>query len=205
MSKSKKNKNNWTELNKIRSNFLKSETEIYPYYSGLNLAWEILANTIYSGEQFGQDEPIVKRFENERLADSPFDAFRYYMDIGIYPPPELLIWLNDRFTEYFMGFGEVSLEEVVFGKPKPSVGNAAARASRSNFYKRFSYKINLEKLSAKHQDRKPLSMDKLAEEMFLEIEKEAQELDDGSVNSFVSPDIDNFLRGYRRWRNKSDK
>ena len=206
MAKSIHNKNTWEEVRKIRAEFTKDNVNDYPYYSGLNEVWDVLCHTIYAGQPYGKTEPIVDRASDEKLAKSPLEAFRYYMDVGIYPPPELLVWLSDAFNHYFMsnGDGEVPLDEVFFGKPKPKVGNGAKQEQKDSYFSSFAMQVSMENMSAKHQNRKPISLEKLATLHFKNKGILIGLIESEDINENEIPDIDNFLRGYRRWKT-SDK
>jgi len=50
-----------------------------------------------------------------RLSDSPLAALFFLTEMGLYPPPELLLGLRECWTTYLNGAGEISLEEAFLG------------------------------------------------------------------------------------------
>jgi hypothetical protein len=202
-----KPKNSWEEVRKIRCDFTRDDVDDYPYYSGLNHTWETLCETVYAGEPFGQTDPIVRRDSDELTAKTPLGAFQYYMDIGIYPPPELLVWLSNTFTDYYQGMGKLELEEVFFGKPKPALGNAASRKSKESLFRSFSMEISFEGLSAKHQKRKRLSMQALAVNLFKKRGEIISMIEEEALGHVAItdgfPDVETFLRNWRRWKKRN--
>jgi hypothetical protein len=196
------NQNNWNEVKEVRKNFVREDVDKYPYFSGFNYAWDVLCQTVYSGGLFDMIDPIATRDADEKLNSTPFEAFRHYMGMGTYPPPELLVWLNDAFTTYLMGTGKLELEEVLFGKPKPSIGNFASRNMKGNdwLYERFYFHISYEANTTKHGKTESSTLVEMAEKLFIKVEQQVNSLDDGSTNKFNRPDIETFLRGYRRWK-----
>jgi hypothetical protein len=206
-------KNKWDEVRRIRKDFIRDDVDDFPYFSELNHVWETLCQTVYSGEPFGLPEPIIQRDADEQTAETPLAAFRYFLDIGLYPPPELLVWLNDAFTQYYQGIGKVELEDVFFGRPKPGVGNGSKRAFDELIYKNFSMAIHLEAISAKHQNRKKLPLAGVAEQLFKKNGELISVIEGDDLNYQIFednfPDIASFLRSWRRWKarkaRKADK
>ena len=90
-------------------------------YNRLESAWQMLS------ERF----KFVDR--NKILKDEVLPAIFFYLELGYYPPPELLMLLHERFDVYMAGKGEVSLEEVFFGPPHRKAGNYAARSTGGPF------------------------------------------------------------------------
>jgi hypothetical protein len=67
---------------------------------------------------------------HDKVTYEPIDALFSYIRSGYYPPPELLLLLQERFDVYMAGEGELSLEEVFFGPPHRNAGNFAARSGK---------------------------------------------------------------------------
>lgn len=111
----------------------------YPVLDGLNEAWEEIAPQYQVNGR-----PIMSRGSTLRnTAASPLAALFYMVDMGFYPPPELLLALLDCWDTYSAGAGRMTLEEAFLGPPVPKSGNYAARsqkrfkrmAMRSNFFR----------------------------------------------------------------------
>jgi hypothetical protein len=90
----------------------------YPSLAGLESSWQLLVS--YYGEDFG-------RAEKPRPADTPLAALFYCIEMGFYPPPELMLALMDAYDVYKASRGDLSLEEVFFGPPRRKAGGYARR------------------------------------------------------------------------------
>lgn len=88
----------------------------YPVLSALESAWEHIDST------HGR---VMNRQGDKSYGENPFDAFFFWIDAGFYPPPELLLALQDAFAVYEASRGEISLEETFFGPPKRKAGGFA--------------------------------------------------------------------------------
>jgi len=148
-------------------------------------------------EQWEGNEDIIKmedRRNPKTVASTAVEVFDYYLEVGFIPPPEILLTIASLFRTYFSYGGAVSLEDVFFGEPKRGVGNYAARKKdKLNIYSRFnfflSYPVN------KNTGESMVGQ----AELFFNEEKEWHE----KVGlSYEQPDMDTFLRQYRRWLNR---
>jgi hypothetical protein len=101
--------------------------EKYPVLDSLEEAWEMLSDFYGSITAGGETHKINDRDDVERLSDSPLSALMFLTEMGMYPPPELLLGLLESWDEYLDGDGEKTLEEVFIGKPKRKAGNYAKR------------------------------------------------------------------------------
>lgn len=108
-----------------------------------------------------------------------------YIGSGVYPPPELLILLNNLFTYYLTLRGEYSLEEVFFGPPTKGKGNLAKRLSVKHKYRDFEMQILFDKGKS--------SENELAKEFIEE-----------PYYGIKAEDEWNFLRAYRKHKKSSD-
>lgn len=90
----------------------------------LEEAWAILRDTIYSGidADCGRDQPI----------DNPLKKLGYYLEFGMYPPPEVLISISETYETYIALKGKVDLEESFFGKPQKGKGNFSSRSDKNS-------------------------------------------------------------------------
>ncbi len=152
-------------------------------------AWKLL-DAFYGGA-IGSDD-------NERTFELPFDAFKFYMDAGLYPPPEILWTIAACFDKYMLLGGRTALEDVFFGKPKKGVGNFSARRSRNRLYERFLNFERWQHLKAGRKNIKIKSLDMMAAQFLSD--EEAQ----GEFVTKYKHDVDFFLRNYRRWKKKRD-
>lgn len=102
-----------------------NRSEDRPFASSFNEAWDEL-DSLYQIN----GEPIMKRGSDCRAADTPLATLSYYVDMGFYPPPELLLALNDAWQRYITAGGQMTLEEAFFGPAKKGSGNYAKRKHR---------------------------------------------------------------------------
>lgn len=134
--------------------------------------------------------PLDQR-KNPPFADNTLvDAFDCYLSLGVIPPPEILLALNEAFQTYFSAKGSLQIEDVLFGKPKRGVGNYAVRRSAeigAGLYGNFSIFKNIE---AKDETLTQ------AAESFLKRENTIHK----TIGIHFEIDVDTFLRGYRRWK-----
>tara|TARA_R110000796_G_scaffold208112_1_gene324394 strand:- start:1134 stop:1895 length:762 start_codon:yes stop_codon:yes gene_type:complete len=122
----------------------------------------------------------------------------YYM-YGMYPPPVLMKSIFKCFELYFEAEGELSLEEVFFGKPKKRAGNYARRRGRNLKFIEFHYQLlrnNVwpqDKMSALDFARK-LIKSRVNDEW------------EGPID-VLDEQAENFIREYQRWKkiNINDK
>lgn len=89
----------------------------------------------YEDESFDEDHPHQAKL-------SPLDNFMLALELGEYPPPEIMFAIFDCFKTYFDLKGQLSLEDIFFGKAQKSTGNQASRYSRN--YKFVKLAIALE-------------------------------------------------------------
>ena len=90
----------------------------FPTLNGLEESWQVL-DEFYGG--------VIKRADVERTADTPLEALLFHVEMGFYPPPELLLALARAYNVYRYTDGKVSLEEAFFGPPRRKAGNHAKR------------------------------------------------------------------------------
>lgn len=64
------------------------------------------------------------------VAQSPLSAMCTYLDMGVYPPPEILLGLRDSMKAYMNSNGDLTLEKAFFGPPKRKAGNYARRMAK---------------------------------------------------------------------------
>jgi hypothetical protein len=134
-------------------------------------------------EKIGSDGPD----RNVINGDLPYQGtavgeFMFYIKFGFYPPPEVLVTLMQCFHLYVAAEGSLELEEVFFGSRVPGSGNFSARRFGEFLYRKMY-------LVAKNES--DASLEKKAEGLldFYDVDK----------------DVSTFLRGYRRWKTKTEK
>jgi hypothetical protein len=71
-----------------------------------------------------------ERDEIEQMSEHPLSSLMFMIEMGFYPPPELMLGLLWSWREYLEGGGDISLEEVFLGKPSRKGGNYAMRQAK---------------------------------------------------------------------------
>ena len=93
-----------------------------PMIDSLSIQWEAIRDsTGMSDEEYGRGLHL------RRTADTPLSALFYFIEMGFYPPPELLLGIADTWQRYMRGGGALTLEDAFFGPPRKGIGNHAAR------------------------------------------------------------------------------
>lgn len=115
----------WNQVIDWHSFLQQDRASEYPVLDGMNEAWEEL-EPLYQVS----GHPIMERGAAlSRVSSTPLSALFYMIDMGFYPPPELLLTLLDCWETYRAGGGDVSLEEAFLGKPVQKGGVYAKRKS----------------------------------------------------------------------------
>jgi len=113
----------------------------YPVLNGMNYSWEVL-EPLY---QLNGKKIIERGEELKSIARSPLSALFYFIDLGFYPPPELLLALLDCWEIYEAGGrGRISLEEAFLGRASPKAGNYAKRSAAR--FRRMMMRYNFDEL-----------------------------------------------------------
>jgi hypothetical protein len=148
------------------------ESSNYPALEDLEETWKLLEHH-YNNPMEG----LIDRSSMEQ--QTPLGAFRNMIEAGLYPPPEVLLALDDCFALYMALRGEVELEQIFFGNKKRGVGNYAARTYKDKAYKHLSIVLRINR--------------------FIE-QKTQVEIAESVIDLFeLKDDVDSFLRGYRRY------
>ena len=127
-------------------------------------------------------ESDFKPFNREvSVADNPISAFTYYLEMGKYPPPEIMMEVMDGFLEYLNSRGDKSLDEAFFEAKHKKYESLSYKQDYSLRYSAFEWFIFKGEFT---------SLDDAAEEFLKPI---AEEIDQ-----------DTFLRNYRRWKSKKN-
>lgn len=155
--------------------------EEYPVLSGLEHSWKILE----------KDYEIINRYEHP--ADNPLSSFDYYLELGFYPPPEILMVFGEAIREYLNKCGEISLDEAFFGESYKKTKSFSYKKHKKFKYLYFDLHVRLKKDLEKN---KHLSL----EALMLEAIEDTNPLTMKLLGFEPDIDVDTFLRGYRRWK-----
>jgi len=159
-------------------------SENYPALNGLETTWQLL--------NAEGDYEALKLRNDDQYQSTPLDQFLYCIEMGFYPPPEVLLAISQCFNYYLSRTGKVELEDVFFSENrKRGVGNHAAQSSKDQFYRSFHTHLQLEKIGAKNTGRNPKNRTEIAEEYLSLINQSAP---------LETPDPENFLKGFDRWK-----
>ena len=156
------------------------ELNDFPVLSGLEEAWKFLESQY----------EVVDR--NDPPSQSPLEDFTYYIEGGFYPPPEVLLSVNQAIQTYFTLSGDISLDEAFFGQ-KHNKWKSSAYLKTATFRYFMFHKLFVQ--FSKPDD----SLEDIAEAYL------ADELFGGTTPSEAfghAEDVESFLRGYRRWKEK---
>jgi hypothetical protein len=104
----------WKRVAKNREDLSKGEN--FPALHSLEQSWEVL-DEFYGG--------IVKRAGAERTGSTPFDDVMFHIEMGFYPPPELMLAVLDSYRTYLQGAGALTMEDCFFGRPRRKAGGHA--------------------------------------------------------------------------------
>lgn len=153
----------------------------YPVMSGLERAWRLLE----------KDYEVVNRVEQP--SDNPISSFEYYLDLGFYPPPEIMMVLADALRLYFSGSGNLSLDEILFGEKHKKTSSFAYKKHKKFKYQFFKMHLDLNR-------RKEGNSNLSLEAAMLKVLEETNPATLAMLGFDPDVDIDTFLRGYRRWK-----
>jgi hypothetical protein len=154
------------------------ESSNSPALEGLEESWKLLDD--YYNNSI---EDVVDR--SRIVQTTPLSAFRYMIEAGFYPPPEVLLALDDCFEMYMAQRGKVELEQIFFGDKKRGVGNYAAQTYKERAYNHLRAELSINS----------------AFELKIQIE-----VAESVIELFkLTDDVDSFLRGYRRYVNSLKK
>ena len=73
---------------------------------------------------------VQARERAKTMASAPLSAIFCYVEMGLYPPPELLLAAAECYERYIDASGGITLESAFFGKPVQGAGNYASRAAK---------------------------------------------------------------------------
>jgi hypothetical protein len=131
------------------------------------------------------------------LFESPVELFLQDISYGWYPPPEILCSMAKAFRLYFLAKGELTLEDVFFGQLVKGAGNYSKRKSKGEGFKEFHYQVL-------HNAKRDVSGEKFSLDKFAALFlKHKFDLGEDFDCCVTDESIDNFLKGYHRWKNKN--
>jgi hypothetical protein len=125
-------------------------------------------------------QPDFGPFNREvSVADNPISAFSYYVEMGKYPPPEIMIDIMLGFNTYLESKGDISLDQAFLGithSKYKSLSFKQQSALKYAEFDRFVYGAQFKSLD----DAAELFLSNISDEI----------------------DQDSYLRDYRRWKRK---
>ena len=173
------NENADKERELLKASFVHDE---YPVYAGLEHSWRSLDSSYYD---------VINR--EDHPAGDPLSSFSYNVNIGFYPPPEIMLIFGIAIERYFDSNGNISLDEAFFGEKHQKTKSLAYKKHKKRKYMFFDFYVRNKQ--AKNKDSK------------LSLEEHVSNLLEDThpftlIASGFSPDVDvdTFLRGYRRWK-----
>ena len=123
-------------------------------------------------------QPDFGPFNREvSVADNPISAFSYYVEMGKYPPPEIMIDIMLGFNTYLESKGDISLDQAFLGITHSKYKSLSFKQQSALKYAEFDRFV----CGAQFK-----SLDDAAELFLSNISDEI--------------DQDSYLRDYRRWK-----
>ncbi|NRP15232.1 hypothetical protein [Marinobacterium sp. xm-a-152] len=175
--------NSWDYVRTLRHDLLNDEKT----FSVMEPIWELilLQQTHFCSMVEERSIQLEDDFRSdEKFADNPLLAFMKCVERCQYPPPEIIIAINDCFRLYFAGGGKIELEEIFFANRRiPKLGNNSAQIAKHDKHNLFQTLCKME--SHKPKDKRK-SMVVLAEEYL-------------GKRGLADKDPESFLRQHRAW------
>jgi hypothetical protein len=179
--------NTWEAAVTYASILQASQAEDRPGLHDLEAAWSLLTN-FYGSDEDGN--PDIDRATAGKPTSTPIEMFDYYVDVGIYPPPEIMLCIADCFRKYFSAEGKLSLDECFFGSAHKMRESLSYVKSQYYRYMLFQVEVQYHREQCLSTGESPRSLETLAED----------HLSSPFGATHSTDDVDTFLRGYRRWR-----
>lgn len=123
--------------------------------------------------------------------DNPLQYLADCVRKGYYPPPGALWAVMEAAEKYYNAAGEISLDEAFFGRPHSARGAASRQHATDLFYLHFQQKEATHRRLAALRGEAELTQPQLAEEYLVL-----------ASSHDTPPDLDTFLRNYRRWKKR---
>jgi len=198
--------NTWERVREIREKLLSHKTVLSEMEDDWQLITQSAAMKLRLEKSVDTKDPLGMRGD-EKTSSTPLNAFRYFLDLGLFPPPEILLAIAECFDRYFQAEGQLELEEVFFSRPrKKRIGNNSAQDARDRLYEAFCFSHSLEHLAKSHQLKNTSDdTDTAAKSLRVALEPTAEKF--LRERGLLDLEVDSFLRGFYRWRQefKSDK
>lgn len=105
----------WLRVAQWYEFFESEQSQMHPVFDGFKLSWTDIDGSAERGGQL------------RNVAESPLAAFFYFVNGGMYPPPELMLVLSDCWEIYKANNGEMTIEESFIGPTKKGAGNFSKR------------------------------------------------------------------------------
>lgn len=105
-------------------------------------AWKYLNKHFYSELNLESNRPIE--------LENPLGKLAYFMEFGIYPPPELLLKISEIYEVYMLQAGKVDLEESFYGKPIKGIGSFSRREAKKQDVKFLEMTLSMEAIGKKN-------------------------------------------------------
>jgi hypothetical protein len=176
---------------------VRRKTDIKDYDTGLNyIGLEQIATLEQQFKLIRTRDEDYLPYEHSFFLESPLEVFLYDISYGQYPPPEILMMLEKCFRLYFEANGDLSLEEIFFGKAIKKAGNYSKRKMRSSNFKEFHYQVTHAKAHTKIQNNKF----NLEEFTLSYLEKCAFEETMFPVENVSEENLESFIVSYYRWK-----
>jgi len=181
----------------MRESGLTSEyrREIHPHWTPSHCGSYELDSLNYYWEAIGDEEKRERRNNvSSTWSKTPVEAFTDQVVSGQYPTPEILLSVAKALQMYFLAGGDLSLEDVFFGKPVQKKGNFSKRRGRDLLYQAFHVEFKIETHRHQYLGLKRPTMANIADTVLVDLERRGEFV--------IEPDFDmeTFLRGYRDWR-----
>lgn len=110
----------WSEIQQWRD-YLEDIDDV-PALESMCSQWSSIKDaTGMDDDEYGRGSDL------SRTAGTPLAALFYFIDMGFYPPPELLLGLHDAWLRYIGSNGKLSLEDTFLGPSQKGGGNFAKR------------------------------------------------------------------------------
>jgi hypothetical protein len=145
-------------------------------------------------------EYILHESKTEEIPGrTALDWLSHFVEIGIVPPPEILVAVADSFNQYLDAGGSVTLEQSFFDYKKTGKQNYAKTSQTHGIFKQFHQDVIIEFTPNEQYPPRFNSLSELARDRLDRYRLESGKvLSDDEYEDF----IDSFLRGYRRWKKK---
>lgn len=158
----------------LKASFVHDE---YFVYSGLEHSWRMLES----------DYKVISR--EDHPAGDPLSSFAYYLELGFYPPPEIMVVIGKALENYFTSNGSMSLDDALFGEKHKKTNSLSYKKHKINKYLMFHFFI-------KKSENSKLSLEKILSNII----DEADPITMRILGFDSNIDMDTFMRGYRRWK-----